>query len=1159
MSEKYSVKAILTAADKGFSSTMKSAMGYATNLKTTLTSGLGFGVMMAAGQKAFSVVTGSMSGFAKETISTSDSMQKLQQAMRFSGEAEEEIQRIAGATGTLKTYADKTVFSLEDVMSTFGALSANGIKDADKMTEAVGNAVAVFGGGAQEFSSVGLAFSQAMASGALHAQDWNQILNASPQLAGGLKKELVKLNPVLGEDFKQAMEDGAITAELLGEAMNNIGMTDLAKEAATSVKTFEGAMGNMQATVTSGMMSLYETYAKDKVVGAINSFNDKVGAGFSKLESVIPKAIEKVSPYWNVLKENAIEVKDAFGEAFSAIGGELKELSKSFGSTESIKSFSNVVKDVADGLKTFAGFLKENDKTVAKVIANFPKMVLAFKGMKIAKAVAPGVFTFSRALLGLTGKGISLIADKLFGISKRQKGLGKSSAESSGQIVESAKSFMLLGAAVFLISAGFGILALSAVSLANAGGLAIGVMVGLGVALAGMMIGMTMILKTLAPMSAQLMPVAIAMLALGAAVLLVSAGFAVLAFTSIQLANAGGLAIGVMVGMIAAVALLAVGAAALGPALTAGAVGFVAFGIALVLVGTGALLASAALALVATVLPQVASYGLAGAIAIMQLGVGMTVFAAGAAVTGAACVILGAGLALVGAALLAVSASVLIIGAGMMLIGTGALSAAIGLEKLASSLPKLAAGAFENAAALTVLAGGLTIFGSAAMVAGVGVTVLGAALIVASVGLNLLGTGSMLAYAGLSLLSTLFPVISEYGLRASDSLLALGASLAAFGAGALVVSAAVVVLGAGLLVASTAVLVLCAGVLVLSGAMMAISVSAIAAVAALSIFVLLLPALTSNGSAGASIVLALGSALLVFSVGALAAGASCLPLTAGLLMFGAAMTTGAAGTLLMATALKSVNSSMKSISKNAKSAENSLDSMRGSVDVVGSGLDAIGNKAKSAMKALISAFDNAAGKASASGKKVGSGFNQGLRVGMTSAVATSSAMTGTIVATLRAAQSGAYSSGVYIGQGLANGIRATLGTVRSVATQLAAAAEAAIRAKARIHSPSKVTDSLGRYYGEGWIGGLKRKLKESAKVARELVVIPELNKPELSLAGIGANGALKEEYEYRRNASYTIVVPVEIDGRETARVIAPYTQEELERMETRDNRRHGRR
>ena len=80
-----------------------------------------------------------------------------------------------------------------------------------------------------------------MAAGALHAQDWNQIINASPQLAGGLRKELIKLNPTLGNDFKGAMERGAITADMLGQAINNIGMTDMAKEAATSVTTFEGA------------------------------------------------------------------------------------------------------------------------------------------------------------------------------------------------------------------------------------------------------------------------------------------------------------------------------------------------------------------------------------------------------------------------------------------------------------------------------------------------------------------------------------------------------------------------------------------------------------------------------------------------------------------------------------------------------------------------------------------------------------------------------------------------------------------------------------------------------------------------------------------------------------------------------------------------------
>ena len=302
----FSVRAVLSAVDKNFASTMKSALGYTNNLKDTLTSGIGFGAMMAIGQSAVQTVMSEMSSLSKETIETSDSMYKLQAAMRFSGYEEKEIQRIAGATGTLKTYADKTVFSLQDVMSTFGALSANGIKDADKLTEAVGNAVAVFGGGAQEYSSVALAFSQAMASGALHAQDWNQILNASPQLAGGLRKELIKLNPKIGKDFKKAMEDGTLTADLLSEAMNNIGMTEMAKEAATSVTTFEGAMGNLEATVVSGMMNLYDSFAKSSVIDAINGMNEKIGSGFDWLAVKVPAAIDKISPYWAVFKTDFI-------------------------------------------------------------------------------------------------------------------------------------------------------------------------------------------------------------------------------------------------------------------------------------------------------------------------------------------------------------------------------------------------------------------------------------------------------------------------------------------------------------------------------------------------------------------------------------------------------------------------------------------------------------------------------------------------------------------------------------------------------------------------------------------------------------------------------------------------------------------------------------
>lgn len=997
MAESYSVKAILSAQDKNFSSIMKSCQGYANNLKTTLTGGLGFGAMAAIGGKAMSLVTNSVGDLSKETIETSDSMHKLQAAMRFSGHSEAEIQRIAGATGTLKTYADKTVFYMQDVTSTFGSLSANGIKDADKLTEAVGNAVAVFGGGAKEYSSVGLAFSQAMAAGALHAQDWNQIINASPQLAGGLRKELIKLNPTLGNDFKGAMEKGAITADMLGQAINNIGMTDMAKEAATSVTTFEGAMGNLEASAVSGMMKLYDTFAKPKVIDAINGMTGKVETGFDKLSTGIPKAIEIISPYWDVFKDDAVKVGKAFGEAAKSIVGEVENLTGAFGKKESVENFSDSLGTATDALTTFADFLKDHDKEVAKAITLLPKLYVAFKGFKIVSAIAPGVKTFAGAIVSMTGKGIATLAGKLFGVAAGEKAVGTASKESSGTIVESAKAFVAIGAGVALIAAGFSLLAYSAVQIAQAGPLAAGVLIGMTVAVAGLMV----VAKNVAPaMTAG----ATGFIAFGAAVLIAAAGIAVLSLAAVNLANAGPLAIGCMVGMVAAIAGLALGAAALGPALTAGAVGLVAFGVAILLVSTGALLASVGLAIVAGVLPTIVQYGIQGAACIATLGAGMIVFGAGAAVAGTGCIVLGAGLVMVGAGLTVVGAAVLIAATGVLLLAAGTLA---------------------------------------------------------------LGAGLTVAGAGLLLMGAAFPAVS-------------------------------------------------------SGALA--TVGALTALTALSL------GLAAGMGASAVVVVA----------------------------FGAAMAGGAAGTLAMVVALKSVNSSMKSIAGNAKSAQSSLTSMRASVNVVNSGLNALGSGAKSAVNTLVREFSNAEGKARSSGNAVGNNFNNGVRNGMNRAVSTARSMSASTVVAMRSAGSGSYSCGVYIGAGLANGMASQAGRVRSVAAQLAAAAEAAIRAKAQIHSPSKVADKLGGYFGEGWVNGISDRVTDAKKAAWKLVDIPDL--VPVSEIGAGLRIGIEDlngDYDYTRNETYTIYVPVEVDGRQVAKATAKYTKEEIEQQQKRDLRKKG--
>lgn len=1067
MAESYSVKAILSAQDKNFSSIMKSCQGYANNLKTTLTGGLGFGAMAAIGGKAMSLVTNSVSDLSKETIETSDSMYKLQAAMRFSGYSEAEIQRIAGATGTLKTYADKTVFSLQDVMSTFGSLSANGIKDADKLTEAVGNAVAVFGGGAKEYSSVALAFSQAMAAGALHAQDWNQIINASPQLAGGLRKELIKLNPTLGNDFKGAMEKGAITADMLGQAINNIGMTDMAKEADTSVTTFEGAMGNMEASAVSGMMKLYDTFAKPKVIDALNGMTGKIDAGFEKLSVGIPKAIEIISPYWNVIKTDAVEVGKAFGDAAGSIIGEVQNLTGAFGKKENVDNFSKSMGTATNALTTFAGFLKEHDKEIAKAIKILPKLYVAYKGFKIVSAVAPFVGTFTGAVGGLAKAGLGKIAPNLFKVSKGQEAVGKSSGSSSKKMVASAKSFMMMGAGVLAIGAGFYLLAQSAVAVTNAGPGAIAVFTGLVGIVTGLTVGMTKMLSTMSGGTKKLTAMAPALLALGAGILMTSMGLSLLAYSSVQIAQAGPLAIAVLIGMTGAVAGLMIVVKNVAPAMTAGATGFIAFGAAV-------LIAAAGIAILSLAAVNLAN---AGPLAIGCM-VGMVAAIAGLAL----------GAAALGPALTAGAVGLGAFGVAILLVSTGALLASVGLAIVAGVLPTIVQYGIQGAACIATLGAGMIVFGAGAAVAGAGCIVLGAGLVVVGAGLTVVGAAVLIAAAGVLLLA----------------------------AGALA-------LGAGLTVAG-------AGLLLMGAAFPAVSSGALATVGALTALTALSLGLAAGMGASAVVVVA----------------------------FGAAMAGGAAGTLAMVVALKSVNSSMKSIAGNAKSAQSSLTGMRTSVNVVNSGLDALGSRAKSAVNTLVRQFSNAEGKARSSGNAVGNNFNNGVCNGMNRAVSTARSMSASTVSAMRSAGSGSYSCGVYIGAGLANGMASQVGRVRSVAAQLAAAAEAAIRAKAQIHSPSRVSDKLGSYFGIGWVNAILGKVKLARKAAAQLVQIPEL----ATIPDIGMNirtsiDDLNDDYEYTRNETYTIYIPVEVDGRQVAKATAKYTKEEIEQQQKRDLRKKG--
>lgn len=111
-----------------------------------------------------------------------------------------------------------------------------------------------------------------------------------------------------------------------------------------------------------------------------------------------------------------------------------------------------------------------------------------------------------------------------------------------------------------------------------------------------------------------------------------------------------------------------------------------------------------------------------------------------------------------------------------------------------------------------------------------------------------------------------------------------------------------------------------------------------------------------------------------------------------------------------------------------------------------------------------------------------------------------------------------------------------------------------LKKKLKIHSPSRVLMQLGTYTGEGFVNGIAAMQKQASEAMERLTVLPQISEP--AFAG-NFSSELSADYEYGRNAQYTIVVPVNMDGKEVARVTAPYTEAELNRRQTRENRKRG--
>ena len=237
-----------------------------------------------------------------DIVEASDSADKFKSTLNFAGL---DTGTIDALTASTQEYADQTVYSISDIRNVTAQLAANGVQGFDQLAEAAGNLNAVAGGNADTFGSVGMVLTQTAGAGKLTTENWNQLADAIPGASGKLQEAMLKNGAYTG-NFREAMEKGEISADEFNQAIMDLGMTDAAKEAATSTSTIEGAMGNLEASVVG-----VGTTILDQFKGPLTSGISMLAQGISGLSGVFTGLVQTVGPILS-------QIGGVFAETFSA-------------------------------------------------------------------------------------------------------------------------------------------------------------------------------------------------------------------------------------------------------------------------------------------------------------------------------------------------------------------------------------------------------------------------------------------------------------------------------------------------------------------------------------------------------------------------------------------------------------------------------------------------------------------------------------------------------------------------------------------------------------------------------------------------------------------------------------------------------------------------
>jgi tape measure domain-containing protein len=409
------VKAILTAEDRGYTSTMENALGVTQTFGQKIKNGIGFGALMRAGQKCFDVIgnaiTSNLAGATKR-FDTLNNYPKVMQSLGYSAEqAKKSMDLLGNSIDHLPTTLDKVASQTQQVVAVTGDLDK-----ATKLTLALNNAMAGGGAPAEQQASAINQWVQAMAKGKPDMQDWRALVQTAPAQMDQLSKALLGAE---GNQTKlyEAMQKGEVTIDQVNDKM-----IDLAKNGGDGFASWEEQAKSAGAGINMALVNIKAGIQRNiaNVMDAIDKRLAKLGGISGLLQSVIAP-INAIGEAISGVIGGELSLEDALTNLLNSITSRLPEFI-----TKGADMVLNLVAGIAqalpslivkglDALTNFVNGLSQgNPKLIAKamdivanlavgLIKNAPKILVA--GVKLILALIQGI---ARAFGGLISTVISL-------------------------------------------------------------------------------------------------------------------------------------------------------------------------------------------------------------------------------------------------------------------------------------------------------------------------------------------------------------------------------------------------------------------------------------------------------------------------------------------------------------------------------------------------------------------------------------------------------------------------------------------------------------------------------------------------------------------------------------------------------------------------------